>query len=98
PLLPEDPEPGVDDEATAAVLVRRLVDLPDVAVGCLDVESGEIDGRTGEHSCAVHEDFHDPTPFVTRENSRRARAPNIGAPRERSFRWTSCPTRHVGAA
>src|SRR5262249_34316366 len=38
-LLAEDPEPRVDDETTAAVLVRGLVDLPDVAVGGLDIET-----------------------------------------------------------
>src|SRR5512132_3311366 len=42
-LLAEDPRTGVDDDEAAADVVRRLVNLADVAVGGLDLETGQIE-------------------------------------------------------
>src|SRR5512132_2218200 len=42
-LLAEDPRTGVDDDEAAADVVRRLVNLADVAVGCLDLETGQVE-------------------------------------------------------
>src|SRR5919197_1128726 len=58
-LLAEDPGTRVDDDEAAADLLGRLVDLADLAVGCFDLEAGEIDvqrclGRERPHLDGRH--------------------------------------------
>jgi hypothetical protein len=43
--LPKIQGPGVDDNQAAADLLGRLVDLADLAVGRLDLETREVDVR-----------------------------------------------------
>src|SRR5918994_4534266 len=46
-LLAEDPRPGVDDQLAPADFVRRLVDLADAAIHCLNGEADEAGGIDG---------------------------------------------------
>src|SRR6185369_14166760 len=62
-LLPEDPKPGVDHEATRRLFGSGLVDLSDVSVRCFDVESrhvGQVSGAAGrsEDVDAIRIDLH----------------------------------------
>jgi hypothetical protein len=41
-LATEDPRPGVDEQVTAAHIVRGLFDRTDASVGRLNVESDDI--------------------------------------------------------
>src|SRR5580765_1859199 len=56
-LLAEDPRARVDDDEAAAGLVGRLVDLADAPVERLDLEAGQVDGRT--RAGAERPDFSD---------------------------------------
>src|SRR4051794_9422813 len=62
-LLAEDPRARIDDDEAAAGLVGRLVDLADAAVECLDLETGQVDGRSRAAERPDLSDRHLPQPL-----------------------------------